>query len=321
MENADRMIWNALKQVVELGDGDMESISYQVSNWSNDVLKIRIFDATRDINSLSLNAAAEIIYKVKLFFGYSAHNQIDPKPFFERAGGTAGEFTSKCRFGHTFEGSFGLRVECPFEYDSPLLPMEDNPPDLPFERQVMERIAVGLNHLRAASTEDRLDPLITGYDQGFNANTLRVLAETYERLDGARMEFDLIWGGQLPSDQENEWTPYVFEGRSFELSRRAAEELERVVDEPERIVEGHVTLLRSDQPPGEDEQFQFEHLITMYWERERNLRVKIRVPLTPVNYKAACDAHRDGRKVRIHGFPRKQGKSWTLTRGRDFTIL
>jgi hypothetical protein len=61
--------------------------------------------------------------------------------------------------------------------------------------------------------------------------------------------------------------------------------------------------LRSEVPPRQDEQGEFEHIITMCWEREKAKTLKIRVPLTPVQYQPACGAHKEGRRIKILGIP------------------
>jgi hypothetical protein len=117
------------------------------------------------------------------------------------------------------------------------------------------------------------------------------------------------------------WKPVVFDGRAYEFARVAASELEHAEVFPDSKIEGRIVALKSEMPPGLDEQAEFDHIITMYWEREKNQIVKIRVPLTPPQYIQACDAHKEGRAIRIIGVPEKAGKFWTLTQGHEFTVL
>jgi hypothetical protein len=125
----------------------------------------------------------------------------------------------------------------------------------------------------------------------------------------------------LANPLQKEWKPFVFEGRAYEFARAAATELEKVEKFPDSVVEGRVVVLRSETPPGLDEQQKFEHVITMFWEKEKDQAVRIRVPLSPQQYMQACDAHKNGRAIRIFGVPEKQGKFWVLTKPHDFTVL
>ena len=90
---------------------------------------------------------------------------------------------------------------------------------------------------------------------------------------------------------------------------------------PDSKIEGRIVVLRSEMPPGWDDQAEFEHVITIYWEREKDQTVMIRIPLTPSEYMEACDAHKQGKAVRVFGVPEKSGKFWVLTRAHDFSVL
>jgi hypothetical protein len=223
-------------------------------------------------------------------------------------------------FYATFKGSFGLTVECPLAV-TPVLPMDHNEPLVPTERQVFERVANGLVTLRESIANDSIDPLLAGYLTGFSANMCRKLAEIYEKADGRRIEYDISWSPQLKSACEHVWKPMVFDGRAYEFARIAAGELEKAETFTDSLIEGRVVVLKSEMPPGLDEQAEFEHIITMFWEREKGQTVKIRVSLSPDQYKQACDAHKEGRAIRILGVPEKAGKFWTLTKAHDFTVV
>jgi hypothetical protein len=199
--------------------------------------------------------------------------------------------------------------------------MEGNEPSVPLERQVFERVANGLGMLRESVAKDSLDPLLAGYRTGFSANMCRTLAELYEKADGRRIEYDFAWSPQLHTPCERVWKPMVFEGRAYDVARMAAAELEKAEKYPDSVIEGRIVILRSEMPPGLDEQAEFEHVITMHWEREKEQTVKIRVPLSPQQYIEACDAHKEGKAIRIIGVPEKSGKFWTLTKAHDFTVL
>jgi hypothetical protein len=199
--------------------------------------------------------------------------------------------------------------------------MDGIEPLVPIERQVFERVANGLVTLHESIATDSIDPLLAGYITGFSANMCRKLAEIYEQADGRRIEYDISWSPQIKSACEHVFKPMVFDGRAYEFARIAAGELEKSETFPDSVIEGRIVVLKSEMPPGLDEQAEFEHIITMFWEREKGQTVKIRVSLTPDEYKKACDAHKDGKAIRIFGVPEKAGKFWTLTKAHDFVVL
>jgi hypothetical protein len=318
--DAGELINEAVRLVASYENSPLQQIVDRVLRWDRDILRARFFKMLGHEDSLPLEIAADAVSGLKEFIGYAAYTQINPQPFFDKAGAISAEFANHCLFGHTFQGSFGLTIECPLAV-TPVLPMDGNEPPVPIERQVFERIANGLVTLRDSIAKDSIEPLLAGYRTGFSANMCRTLAELYEKAGGRRIEFDFSWSPQLHTPCERVWKPMVFEGRAYDFARIAATELEKVEIYPDSVIQGRIVILRSEMPPGLDEQAEFEHVITMHWEREKEQTVKIRVPLSPQHYIEACDAHKEGKAIRIYGVPEKSGKFWTLTKAHDFTVL
>lgn len=291
-----------------------------VLRWDRDILRSRLFKMIGTEDSLPLGIAANTIFALKEFLGYAAYTHSNPRPFFDKAGAISGAFADQCRFAHTFKGSFGLTVECPFTVES-VLPLDGINPVVPPERQVFERVANGLHTLQESVKIDSIDPLLAGYLTGLNANMCRKLSEIFEKADGRRIEYDISWSPQIKTAYQEHWKPMVFDGRAYEFAKIAAVELEKSVTFPDSVVEGRIVVLKSEMPPGLDEQAEFEHIITMFWEREKDQVVHIRVALSPDQYRFACDAHKDGRRIRVQGIPEKAGKFWSLTRAHDFMVI
>ena len=320
LRDAADLLNEAVRLVANFDNTPLEKIVDHVTRWDRDILRSRFFKLVGHENSLPLGIAADAITGLKDFIGYAAYTHSNPRPFFDKAGSISGTFASHCLFGHTFKGSFGLTVECPLAV-APVLPLHGIDPIVPIERQVFERVANGLVTLRESVVKDSIDPLLAGYTTGFSANMCRKLAEIYEKADGRRIEYDISWSPQLHSACEQRWKPMVFDGKAYEFARIAAGELEKAETFPDSLIEGRIVVLKSEMPPGLDEQAEFEHVITMFWEREKGQTVKIRVSLSPADYRVACDAHKDGRAIRVFGVPEKAGKFWALTDAHDFTVL
>jgi len=314
------LINEAVRLVANYESSTLEKIVDHVLRWDRDILRSRFFKMLGHEDSLPLGIAAEAVSGLKEFLGYAAYTHSNPRPFFDKAGAISGEFADHCLFGHTFKGSFGLTVECPLAV-TPVLPMDGNEPAVPIERQVFECVANGLVTLHESIAKDSIDPMLAGYLTGFSANMCRKLADIYEKADGRRIEYDISWSPQIKSACEHVWKPMVFDGRAYEIARIAAGELEKAETFTDSLIEGRIVVLKSEMPPGLDEQAEFEHIITMFWEREKGQTVKIRVALSPDQYKEACDAHKEGRAIRIFGVPEKAGKFWTLTKAHDFSVL
>lgn len=257
--DAANLIDEELRVVAEHEKLSIQKMVDRVHCWDRDIMRARISPFRGHEYSLPLTIASEMIAGLREFIGYAAYTQSNPQPFFDKAGAVSASFTKHCRFGHTFEGSFGLTVECPVPV-IPELPMPGTQPPVPFERQVFERVATGLTILRASVESNSLDPMIEGYRTGFSANMCRAIAEIFHDADGRRVEYDISWSPELKSSHDGKWTPFLFEGRAYELSRAAASELEKVEIYQDSVIEGPIIVLKSDTPPGLDDQAKFEHV-------------------------------------------------------------
>ncbi|MBV8279908.1 MAG: hypothetical protein JO170_32225 [Verrucomicrobia bacterium] len=320
LDAANRSV-DALQILAEFEGKAFSEIVQRIRSWDKDVLRARILERTEPLSSLPLDEAAEAILRLKQLVGYVAYTEVDPKPHFEKAGAISNEFSKACRFGHTFEGSFGFSIECPLPSLNAPLPLEGIPQEVPFERQVMERIAVGLSDLRTATEADDIGPIVQNYHLGFNANICQTLAEIYEQMDGRRIEYDFVWCAEISTEVAANWKPFILQGRAHEILKEAARVLEKTEEQPDTRIQGRIVQLKSDVPPGQGEQGEFEHIITVVWEREKAQPLKVRVPLNPEEYRNACDAHKDGKRIQIAGVPEKQGKFWVLTKPHGFTVV
>ena len=318
--DAGQLIEEAVESIADYEKSPLQKIIDHILRWDRDILRTKFFKVLGSESTLPLGIAADAVSGLKEFLGYAAYTHAHPRPFFDKAGSISNEFARHCLFGHTFQGSFGLTIECPLAA-SASLSLEGVETFVPTERQVFERVANGFSTLRESIEKDSIDPMLGGYLNGFSANMCRKLADIYEDADGRRIEYDISWSPQYYTKCARLWKPILFEGRAYDVSRIAASELEKAESFPDSVIEGRVVVLRSEMPPGLDEQAEFEHIITMPWEREKGQIVKIRVPLSPQEYILACDAHKEGKPIKVLGIPEKSGKFWLLTKPHDFVVL
>jgi hypothetical protein len=162
--------------------------------------------------------------------------------------------------------------------------------------------------------------LVAGFKTGMNANMCEKLAEAYEVLEGRDLHFSLSWSPEIKAISFPEGISCSLRIDTYEYLKEAAKELQRVDRPIETVISGHIIMLRSEEGISGNQQ-SFERMITMLWEVEKNVEVKIRVPLSTTEYRLACDAHKDGRKISIKGFPIKEGKYWHLEKPSNFVVL
>jgi hypothetical protein len=162
---------------------------------------------------------------------YSAAAEVTPLPFFTKPSPRGVKHAYNCRFGHTFEGSFGFTIE------SPLAPVvqatlltEAAPP--PFERRVVERVYGGLARVEQAVRDRSIEPLLKGYDVGLNANMCDALLNMRDHVPDLSVEYGVDWSPKVPE-------PMDLKPRS-----------ERIGPEADEYVQEAAKQLRATEPQG-----------------------------------------------------------------------
>ncbi|MEN6350222.1 MAG: hypothetical protein ABFD08_12610 [Syntrophomonas sp.] len=299
-------------------------IIHNIAHWDRDILKIRVESPVGREQLLPLDFAATVISKYKDFMAFAAATEADTRRFFAKVTAAGREFTDKCKFGHTFVGSFGLTIECPLDL-VPELPMPGLPLPRPFPRAVTERIATGSANLTEAVRDENPDVLIQNYRTGFSGNMCVILTDIYEALDGRELSHGIIWAPELPPSHSLSSIDIktTINQKSYDVLKVAATALQ-TIEEPDvdKIVTGRITRLKSEKPPLNTEEFAYaSRTIVVYWEVEKHQPLHVHIELPIELYTQACDAHKNGRKIKAIGKPVKSGKFWELKDYHGFEVI
>lgn len=295
-----------------------------ILHWDRDIYRIRLQNAPNREQLLPLECAAEVIAKYRDFIAFAAATQASPRRFFAKLTGAGREFVEGCYFGHTFVGSFGLTIECPLNLPREL-PLPGIPPPPTFNRSVTERVATGFLSMQQAVEREDPEVIVRSHEAGFSGNMCEVLTDIYEYLDGREISQRIAWSPEAPPSQElaAATESVTIDSRSYEVLKAASASLQKV-DEPEqdKTIVGRITKLRSEQPPLNTEEFaSATRTIVLRWEMEKKQPLHVNVVLPLNEYRAACDAHKNGRKLKIIGKPEKRGKFWYLRDQHGFEIV
>jgi hypothetical protein len=150
----ERRLQGVIVTLSQVEDKDPEQIIELVRSIGYDIVRSRIPDALVMDDSIYLESAKNYINGMKELLAATATTELRPLPFFGRQAKEGLEYSEKCRFGHTYRGSFGFTIESPIsaEKTEALLNIE---PSAPFERRVIQRLATGIQHVcQAVDTED-----------------------------------------------------------------------------------------------------------------------------------------------------------------------
>lgn len=297
---------------------------HQIAHWDRDVLAIKIENPLDKEQLLPVDSASKVISRYRDFIAFAASTETEPKRFFAKLTAAGKEFAVKCMFGHTFVGSFGLTIECPLEL-APDLPMFNAPQVRPFARAVTERIATGYSNLNDAVLKDDPEIIVNNHRIGFSGNMCDILTDIYDTLEGRNFSHSMIWTPELKPPQHllQQEAPVRLNNRSYEILKAASKTLQ-TVEKPneDKTIIGRITRLHSEQPPLNIQEYATSaRTIIILWEFEKGQPLKIHITLTLEQYLQACDAHKNGRKVKVLGKPTKIGKFWNLLEHHDFEII
>lgn len=305
-------IAEALAVLADLASEPVPELGQRIRTLRRDVLRVRIGTAGLDAG-LPLHRVPELVDELGNVLAFSACAEEEPLPAFTKQRKIGRTFLESCTFGQTFHGSFGLSIEAPV-----MAPPSLFPGPTPFERRVTTRLFRGLGTLRTALELGNPELLEADFKDGLNANMCDALVRVAELTD-EQVVYDPVWSPLVtPPPGLLQMKPVAVGGRAVDLLEATSRRLRTTAQGREITLSGHVVRLQARRATGAtDVEPDAEREVVI--ESDDRLRVHVRLDLA--SYREACDAHRDGRRVRVKGTLEKPGKSWTLMKPEGFTML
>ena len=131
-----------------------------------------------------------------------------------------------------------------------------------------------------------------------------------------RWDASASWSPSWPLD-ERPPEPIVFEGRAFEQLESISRALRSGNEPSRRLLRGRVVRLTADDPVHGD-----AGPLTVTLEVESaNAPTHVEVALSPDQYRQACNAHLDGRRIAVRGVLDRIGRRWQVMDVSDFQIF
>ena len=314
--DAPALIANALEVLADEQGMSWQQLARSVHSIDRDILTVRLISAQASSGGLPLDAAAKLVSQLRDFLSYAACVEESPRAYFPKATAIGRQYAEKCRFGHTFPGSFGFTIESPtgIAFSAP----EETP--APFERRVMGRILRGLTDLHYAVQSGELEILTSRYGQGLNANLCEVLEDTLKQSDDTELEYSVAWSPEWPVAPDLRGVRSVrLEQRAASFLGAAARQMRHLEESKSQTISGRVVALQSEAS-GSEEDEELDQIATILWEEKRGRKLRVRVALEAGDYTRACDAHKAGLLVSVTGRIEKVGKFWTLMAPSAFEV-
>ncbi len=325
--DGDKKLVSAIELPAAMTNLTFEKMVYAIKHQASDIFDQRIFGPP-NLSSIPLEFMPSIMQHLRNLVYYSACLEDDALPYFERGRKIGKEYTEKCRFAHTFRGSFGLRIEMPLPPNShDTLPLEGDGITLePIERRIMKRIYCGINLSVRGVNEGDVSLITNNYKTGFNANLCEAMESLTEILPDYCFGYFMNWSPEykIPESYicKEEISVQANEYRQFFES--AAKTLRATGESQQTTISGRIISLHATPDDEEDDDELSPSFSNQYieieWLRDEGKKTKIRASLPFDEYRSACDAHKDGKIIRLSGIPEKQGKIFVLRNPSAFQV-
>ncbi|MCA1547413.1 hypothetical protein I6F36_11360 [Bradyrhizobium sp. BRP19] len=318
-EGAERLISDALRTLSQLADRDAAELADDINALGFDRIRSIIPDEQVRADSIDLNVATNFILNARRLVTATATNELEPSTFYGRITKDAVAYTDRCRFGHTFRGSFGFTIESPvIQNDEPPLPgMAQTPP---FERRVIQRLVRGLHDVQKAEASENPGIIAENYERGFNANMCEALVDLISGTSD-RLAIQVAWSPEWrPSPDVSSAPVFHIKPVTVEIVRDAASSLRRAETAQEREILGKVIRLKSEHNPADLLDLTSPREIVIQWMSDEFGPLNVRVNLSPTDYIAALEAHRTGHMISVTGMLERINRTWILSSPKNVQI-
>ena len=279
---------------------------------NHDKFLVRVAPNDHSLNSIPLELAKKEVTGLRNLFLYSACSEQQAIPHHEQPLPLGYKITKKCRFGHTFHGSFGFSVESPIMEESKQLDLFSPP----LERRVVERIVRGILNINKAIHEDNPDIIVDNFKTGLNSRMCEALIDMKEELE-TPVELSVRWASVLPpSNDTSDFKPSLIGDNEISYLKYAAEKLKEV--SPERtIIIGMVVNLHSNDPISTDG----KRSIILKYQHEGYGSIDVKIELGVDQYRQAIEAHKSKALLEVKGLLERKGTVWQLVAAIDLNII
>lgn len=319
-DGAERLISDAIRTLSQLAGLDTADLTDDINSLAFDRIRSIIPDEQVRADSIDLNVATNFIISARRLVTATATTELGPSTFFGRTTKDAIAYTDRCRFGHTFRGSFGFTIESPVtRNDEPPLPGIAQAP--PFERRVIQRLVRGLHDVQQAEATENPGVIAENYERGFNANMCEALVDLISGTSD-RLTIEVAWSPEWhPSADVPSAPAFHIKPVTIEIVKDAANSLRHAETAREINILGKVIRLKSEHNPADLLDLTSPREIVVQWTSDEFGQLNVRVNLSPTDYIIALEAHRTGHLISITGTLERINRTWILSSPRDVQFL
>ena len=310
-------VQDVLRTLGTIEERSPQTIASEILFINFDLIKSALPNSYLIYDAIPLNSAIEHVERMRDLLSSSATTEISPRAFYGRVRKAATEYSSRCLFGHTYQGSFGFTVQSP-------LTTEEFQPGLfersvPFERKVLTRLVNGLESVAAATTNNNVE-LAMDPEIGLSANGFDILADMLENA-GGQMRIEVAFSRRWqPRVDEPRVESFDFSPQTIEVSRTAAERLRSTYEPVEKKIVGRIINLRNTTNPSQLMPTADSREVVIDFEDEDLGEIKVRISLNAADYLKAVEAHKLGQRLAVDGLLERHGLRYVIENPRQVRV-
>lgn len=300
----------AIDTLTQLYEVSRFQLTQSLASIAYDVMLTRIPDEYVRHESIELGTANAYMGGMKSFLAASATTELSGQPSFARTLKEALVYANQCRFGHTFQGSFGFVIKSPVGMnDAPAMPIVEE--KVPFGRKVMQRISRGFTSFSDAVEQDDPAPLVAP-EGGMSANMCDEVVGLIEDTGISKLEISISLSPEWAPAEGISHQLFKIERRYVDLLKDASARLRKEETPKRETVIGRIVRLETDGNPADLLGDPSVREITVNWDSADYGPVRIQIPLDPTSYLAALEAHGTGQLFSVAGLLKRKGRAWLL---------
>jgi hypothetical protein len=304
IDDYEYRITQLIQILASLENKTTDELISQINNLGFDILKYRFKSAKNTQGTFPLIDFPDMIENVKNSIKYSICSEIREESQFRRPFHLSEILMSKCEIGQSEIGSYVIVVKIPSKAI-----LKDEEKDL--GRKTVERIMTGIKEFEEMKVDNENEFRKT-YNKKLNKNVFDAISKLLEK-NGDRFDIEISakWDYALKPKEKITSKSEIKYSEHYKKINRVSSYLRNIPASKQMMVEGFIEILKNREVDSPDK----KRLIIIADTKEKK---KVYVWLTETEYKRACDAHRDLRKVRISGFLNKKETHWILEQPENF---
>lgn len=303
----------SIKTLAESEDKVFEVLLSDLNLGPFDILRFRVHSKDTEEGTISFDEGYALLANAKKMLYAAACDILQPEKYHKRLSfKSAEQFIDKCRLGQTERGSFIASVVCPFVNENL---DEEEPVQLnlfaeteefvsSFTRKVTTQVMKSVETVKKAIELNKIDEFINGeMEVQVSGNFLESLIALNELNEDSEINIITSWSTAAP------WNSNA--PTSVSLTKEYVPAIETIINKVRPTITDkpgeYVGKISGVQAEPDTDKREKGDVIFSFLEDDKAVRAK--VTLSIEDYNLACEAHKEGKNVKISGILITKGKS------------